>query len=345
MRIIVATTHTIPVYSGGWTTPLDLLGQDHQAMYVIRKYKLSTKTYEGIKCVGVGATGVLSVPWKRGDRHRHRLIQWLFRRSLKKHFGKFNADFVLCLDPEAGYSAMYSGLPYAMRFHSKLQPEHLGPDFAALIKNAVFATACPATHIPDIEVLAHNQDLSRFEFTESPTAERALLLTSIDSIHEPELFIEGVMLSKTMKGDIVGTGEDRDHIAALCRKTKGRVRCLPPVPRLKVPELLRNYQVGIATVQEISPVVYQMKVNAYMAAGLYTLAKPWTHIVAETPELVGSFTTAQDMADCLDYLSENWLETLETRRKARDWIHKHYSVEIPRRRFNEILSEKFPSGN
>lgn len=279
------------------------------------------------------------------EKYRHALVQKLFRNTLKKHFHEFQADFVLCLDPEAGYAAMESGLPYAMRFHSKLSNDDRRPPFDELMKKAAFATACPATHIPDIEILAHNQDLSRFKFTESRSAERALLLTSIDSIHEPELFIHGVMLSKTMKGDIAGTGEDQKKIAAICRKTGGRVRCLPPVPRLKVPELLSNYQVGVATVKKVSPIIYQMKVNAYMAAGLYTLAKPWTHIVAEAPEFVCSFTTAQDMADCLDYLSENWLETLEIRRKARHWIHKHYSVEIPRKRFNEILSEKFPSGN
>jgi len=341
VRIIVATTHTIPAYSGGWTTPLDLFGEDHQAMYVIRKHRLGTKQIEGIKCVGVGVTGALAAPWKLGNQTRYRLIQWLFRKALKKHYKKFNADFILCLDPEAGYSAMYSDLPYAMRFHSRLNPEHRGSDFGKLMENAVFKIAGPTTYVPGTIPLAHNQDLSRFTFTESPRAERALLLTSIDSIHEPELFIEGVMLSKTMKGDIVGTGEDREKIVDLCKKTNGRVRCLPPVPRLKVPELLNNYQVGIATVKEISPIVYQMKVNAYMAAGLYTLAKPWTHIATEAPDIIGIFTTAQDMADHLDYLSENWLETLATRRQARDWIHDHYSVEIPRKRFNEILKETF----
>lgn len=345
MRIIVATTHTIPFYSGGWTTPLDLFGQDHQAMYVIRKHKIGVKTLEGIKCVGVGASGKLGSPWQRADRYRFWLIQKLFQESLKKHFCKFKADFILCLDPEAGYAAMQANLPFALRFHSKLERAHLGPDFSTLMGTALFATACPATHIPNVEILAHNQDLSRFEYLENPSAERAILLTSIDAIHEPELFIEGVMLSKTMKGDIVGTGEDRDKISALCRETGGRVRCLPPVPRLKVPELLSNYQVGVATVKEISPIVYQMKVNAYMAAGLYTLAKPWTHIASEAPELIGTFTTAQDMADRLDYLSENWGETLEVRRKARDWIHEHYSVEIPRKRFNEILKNRFPQAN
>ncbi len=341
MRIIVATTYTMPAYSGGWTTPLDLFGKDHQAMYVIRNCRSGLRKIEGVRYVGVGAVGSLSKPWNIAEKYRHALIQRLFRNTLKKYFYEFQADFVLCLDPEAGYSAMYSGLPYAMRFHSKLSDDDQKPPFDDLMRSAIFATAGPTTHVPDLEILAHSQDLSRFIYSESPSAERAILLTSIDSVHEPELFIEGIMLSKTMKGDIVGTGESRKKIAALCNKTGERVRCLSPVPRLKVPELLSKYQVGIATVQEISPIVYQMKVNAYMAAGLYTLAKPWTHIAHEAPELIGIFTTAKDIADHLDYLTDNWTETLETRRKARDWIHKHYSVELPRKRFNEILSEKF----
>ncbi|MEA3266612.1 MAG: hypothetical protein U9P42_06690, partial [Candidatus Fermentibacteria bacterium] len=251
----------------------------------------------------------------------------------------------LCLDPEAGYAAAEAGLPYAMRFHSSAGDEVTKPEFAGLLENSIFSISCPTSSIPGVEVVPHNQDLSRFKYMESSSAERALLLTSIDSIHEPELFIEGVMLSKTMKGDIVGTGEDRDKIVDLCKKTGGRVRCLPPVPRLKVPELLSSYQIGIATVKEISPIVYQMKVNAYMAAGLYTLAKPWTHIATEAPDLIGVFTSARDMADQLDYLSENWSETLTARRHARDWIHEHYAVEIPRKRFNEILRKEFSSQN
>jgi len=342
MRILVATTYTIPAYSGGWTTPLDLFGDEHQAMYVVRNHHAGTSIIEGIRCVGVGAIGRFAVPWNRAEKYRHALVQRLFRNALKRHFHKFRADFVLCLDPEAGYAAMHAGLPYAMRFHSKLSRTDQNPPFDELMNNAIFAISGPSTQAPpDVELIPHNQDLSRFTYLESPSAERAILLTSIDSIHEPELFIEGVMLSKRMKGDIVGTGEDRKKISALCRKTGGRVRCLSPVPRLKVPELLNNYQVGVATVRNISPIVYQMKVNAYMASGLYTLVKFWTHIALEAPDLVGTFITARELADQLDYLSDNWLDTLGIRRKALAWIHENYSVEIPRKRFREILNEKF----
>jgi hypothetical protein len=341
MRILVATTFTIPAFSGGWTTPLDLFGNEHQSMYVVRNHKLGTRVVEGIKCVGTGAVGGFSRPWKISEKYRHAFVQRLFRNALKQNFQSFKADFVLCLDPEAGFAAMHSGLPYAMRFHSQLSPEDRKPPFDDLMRNALFAVSCPQTNVPDTIVVPHNQDLSRFTYRESPKAEKALLLTSIDSIHEPELFIEGVVLSKKMKGDIVGTGEDRKKIAKLCSRTSGKVRCLSPVPRLSVPELLGSYQIGVATVKKVSPIIYQMKVNAYMASGLYTLAKPWTHIVSEAPDLVSSFVTAREMADCLDYLSENWSETLTARRKAREWINEHYSVEIPRKIFREILDNTF----
>lgn len=341
MRILVATTYTIPAYSGGWTTPLDLFGNEHQAMYVVRNHRAGVRTIEGIRCVGVGSTGRFAKPWNLAEKYRHALVQRLFRNALKKYFHKFRADFVLCLDPEAGYAAMHSGLPYAMRIHSKVSPQSQNPFFDELLSNAIFNSACPSTQVPGVEVIPHNQDLSRFTYLESASAERALLLTSINSVREPGLFIEGVMLSKKMKGDIVGTGEDRRKIATVCRKTGGRVRCLQPVPRLKIPELLQNYQVGVATIKPIVPIHYQMKVNAYMASGLFTLAKPWTHIAVEAPDLVRTFITAGELAEHLDYLSDNWLETLEIRRRARDWIHENYSVEIPRKRFREILSEKF----
>ncbi|MCP4647329.1 MAG: glycosyltransferase family 4 protein, partial [bacterium] len=315
---------------GGWTTPLDLFGYEHQTMYVVRNHRAGSRVIEGVKCVGVGATGNLSLPWAKNEKYRHALVQKLFRMALTKQFKHFVADFVLCLDPEAGYAAMESGLPYAMRFHSPAGDEVNTPQFARLLENAIFNIAGPTTFIPGVEEIPHNQDLSRFNYVESPSAERAILLTSINQFREPDLFIEGVMLSKSIRGDIVGTGEDRKRIASICKKTGGRVRCLPPVPRLKVPALLNNYQIGVATVKKV-PIHYQMKVNGYMASGLFTVTKPWTHIAVEAPHLVRSFTTAEELAEQLNYLSENWLETLEIRRNAREWVSRNYSVEIPRK--------------
>ena len=76
--------------------------------------------------------------------------------------------------------------------------------------------------------------------------------------------------------------------------------------------------------------------------GLFTLAKPWTHIAVEAPELVRTFETAEELAAQLDWTESNWVGTLETRRKAREWVHRNYSVDIPRKIFRDILSEAFP---
>lgn len=336
MRILVATTSTIPAFSGGWTTPLDLFGNEHEAMYLIRDFPPGERTIEGIKVAGVLPGSSLAGPF---DRFRNGAARRLFRAKMGKYYKSFRADFVLCLDSDAGFQALYAGLPYALRFHAP-EPSLTAERLNRLLSGALFATASPLVYVPGVEVLPHNQDLSRFTYTEHPAAERAVLLTTINPFREPELFIEGVMLSKNMKGDIVGTGEHTDRVDSMCERTGGRVRRLPPVPRLGVPALLRNYQVGVATIKKV-PLHYQMKVNAYISSGLFTLAKPWTHIAVEAPELVRTFTTAEELASQLDYLEENWGETLETRRAANRWIHENYSVEIPRKRFREILANTF----
>ncbi len=341
MRILVATTSTIPAYSGGWTTPLDLFGDEHQAMYVVRDLDRGSRTIEGVKCVGVRGTRIIPEQLPCSGRIENALLHRLFSRSIEKHFKQFRADFVLCLDYLAGYAAKDTGIPYAMRFHSNPGQETETLKFKELVSKALFATACPFTYIPKIEVIPHNQDLSRFIYNESDSAERAVLLTTINDFREPDIFIDGIMMSKKMEGDIVGTGTDTDikRIKDLCANTNGRVRCIDPVPRLMIPELLRNYQVGVAIIKKVVPVHYQMKVNAYMASGLFTLVNPWTHIAVEAPTFVGQFSTVKELAVHFDNLSENWLETLEIRREALKWILESYSVEIPRKRFREILDE------
>ncbi len=342
MRIIVATTYTLPGYSGGWTTPLDLFGDEHRAMYVIRNAPRRRRTVEGVPVAGVGVRGLLSLSWKKAERLRRAAAEHLFRRTIERCFDDFQADFVLCLDEKAGSAALGAGLPYVLRFHSKVSRESQGPLFRKVMKGAVFAITGPTTQVEGIREIPHNQDLSRFRYHESPRAERAILLTVINSVHEPEVFVEGVMKSQTMCGDIVGDGPLRPRIQQMCRQTGGRVRCLPPVFRLQVPQLLDEYQIGVATGLKIMPVWYQMKVNAYMASGLYTITRPWTHVAVEAPDLVSTFHSPGELGRHLDRVSRNWEETLPVRRQARDWIHRNYSVEIPRRMFRQLLREHFP---
>lgn len=206
MRILIASTHTIPAFSGGWTTPLDLLGNDHQAMYVIRNYPVVSRTIEGVRVAGVGVSPILGKRWKHFEKYRVAAVKKLYRQALLREFHNFKGDFVLCLDPEAGLMCQSTGLPFAMRFHTTVEPGLGQERLSALLSDALFSTACQRTNVPGVEVLPHNQDLSRFRYSEHPAAERAILLTGLNPVREPELFIEGIMSSEKMKGDIVGAG-------------------------------------------------------------------------------------------------------------------------------------------
>ncbi|MBD3369582.1 hypothetical protein GF402_04375 [Candidatus Fermentibacteria bacterium] len=341
MRILIASSGTIPGYSGGWTTALDLLGEEHEAMYLIASARTGLHEMEGVPYLGLGlggvGDGIAFIP-RRLTRMLRKLVTPM---AIRWAFKKFDAHFVMCLDEAMGFRVRAMGLPYAMRFHRKIDPWVVGHPLKKLLEDALFATATPGADVPDVEVIPHNQDLSRFSFAPPARPEKALLLTCINDVHQPELFIEGVCLSRSMKGDIVGTGPTRKRIERICKATAGRVRVLDPIPRLRVGELSGQYQVGVATIIRRDKVVYQLKVNMYLACGMHTLVKPYTHIVQEAPELVDTFSNARELADRLDYVADNWKQLEPRRKRAREWVMENYSVEIPRKRFREILRETF----
>ncbi|RKZ05908.1 hypothetical protein DRQ25_15120 [Candidatus Fermentibacteria bacterium] len=341
MRILVASSGTIPGYSGGWSTTLDLLGDKHESMYLISSAKAGLHSIEGVKYLGLGlghSPGCFSIIPGRLTGLLRRIIapsaiRWAFRR--------FDADFIICLDELMGFSALKAGLPYSMRFHRKVDDSIIGVPLEKLLRGALFSTACQGTDVPGVEVLPHNQDISRFQFSAAARPERALLLTCINEAHEPDFFIEGICRSRSMKGDIIGTGPLRKRIEKSCQSTGERVRCLKPIPRLQLGRLSGQYQIGVATLIDRGKVEYQMKVNMYLACGMHTLVKPWTHIVTEAPELVDTFSTPGELADRLDEIESRWQELEPRRLQGREWVEQNCSVEIPRKRFGEILRETF----
>jgi glycosyltransferase involved in cell wall biosynthesis len=345
MRILIASTGTIPGYSGGWTTTLDLLGEKHESMYVISDVKPGLHSMEGVKYLGLGLGRVDGKSTLLPYRLANLLRKTLTPSAVKLVFRKFKADFVMCLDETMGFSVQRTGLPYAMRFHTKINPSIIGTPLEKLISGALFSTACKGSDVPGVEMIPHNQDLSRFSFSPAAKPERALLLTSINEVHEPDLFIEGICLSKNMKGDIIGTGPSRNRIKKVCLGTGGRVRLLDPVPRLQTGQLSGKYQVGVATIIRRDKIVYQMKVNMYLACGMHAIVKPYTNIAKEAPELVDTFSSPGELADRLDETEENWRELEPRRRKAREWVLENYSVEISRKRFREILRKTFSDHN
>ncbi len=341
MRILIASSSTIPGYSGGWTTTLDMLGDRHEAMYLIVETQPGIHSMEGVEYLGLGlAKKRKFVPPVRLILLLRKVISPL---ALKWTFRRFNADFVLCLDEDIGFSAKKTGLPYAMRFHTRIDPGVNNKKIEGLLKGALFSTVCHGASIPGVEEILHNQDLSRFNYAPAVKPERVLLLTCINDIHEPDLFVEGISLSKSLRGDIIGTGPAKKRIEKVCRQTGGRVRVLDPVPRLKLGQLSGQYQIGVATLKSYAKSVYQMKVNMYLACGMHTVVKPFTHIAKEAPELVDIFSTPRELADRLDEITGRWRELEERRKKAREWVMENYSVEKPRAKFEKILKHTFPN--
>jgi hypothetical protein len=338
MRILVATSSTIPGYSGGWTTTLDLLGEDHEPAYLIVGARPGMHSMEGVRFLGLGIVeNRSSNPGRRLAGFARRMLT---PPAMKWAFRHFRADLVLCLDEVTGFAALRAGLPYAMRFHNQVSEVVLGAPLDKLLKGALFATACQGSEVPGVEVLPHNQDLSRFEFAPAARPERALLLTCMNEEHEPHVFIEGVVRSRGMTGDIIGTGPLRKSVERMCRATGGRVRCLDPVPRLDLGRLSGLYQAGVATLVDRPGInKYQMKINMYLACGMHALVKPFSHIVREAPEFVHTFSDPGELALRLDWVQSEWTGLEEKRIRARDWVMRNCSVDIPRRRFKELLAE------
>lgn len=340
VRILVVSSATIPGFSGGWSTPLDVFGDSHNPMYLISYCRPGLRRFEGVPYLGLGLSGRrFEHPFL--ERIRCKIERELVPLGIKWCFRHFKADIVICLDELAGFAAMKTGLPFAMRFHSNTAPETGGGQLERLLSRALFSTATNGITIPGTVTLLHTEDISRYAFAPPTMPRKAILLCVLNEEHRPQDFIEGVMASRSMTGDIVGTGPLKDIVGKLCEETDGRVRLLPPMPRLRLGEISGRYQVGVATLAPRESLVYQMKVATYMACGMHVIASKWTDTVHKVPHLLDVYTDPNDLARKLDLVQENWMSLEDRRRAALHWVKENYSIEIPRRVFNDLLEKHF----
>lgn len=343
MRILVASSATIPGFSGGWSTPLDLFGDGHSPMYLISYCRPGLRRFEGVPYLGLGLSGRrLEHPFI--ERIRCKAERELVPLGVEWCFRRFKADLVICLDELAGFAAMKTGRPFAMRFHANPAPGTGKVELERLMNRALFSTACNGTTIPGAVTLLHTEDISRYAFAPPARPEKALLLCVLNEEHRPQDFIEGVMASRSMTGDIVGTGPLKGLVGKLCEATGGRVRLLPPLPRLRLGEISGRYQVGVATLAPRDSLVYQMKVITYMACGMHVIASRWTDTAHKVPHLLDVYSNPGDLAKKLDSLQDNWAGLEERRLAGLEWANRNYSISIPRKVFNDLLAGSFPGG-
>jgi hypothetical protein len=295
---------------------------------------------EGVPILGLGLlTRRLRNPLL--ERIRCKVERELVPEALKRCFKRFRADFIMCLDENAGFTALRTGLPYVMRFHQRVDPGTNPSQLEHLIENSVFSTASQSTDVPGAIVLPHYEDMSRYRFSKAVKPERALLFSVLNRERSPWDFVDGVMGSRSMKGDIIGTGPLNGEMGRLCAATGGRVRLLPPLPRLRTGEISGKYQVGVATLAPRPKPLYQMKINTYMSCGLHLVVNQWTEAAREIPDLLDIYESPAELSAILDTIQESWRSLEDRRRSARSWVMENHSIEIPRRLFNDLLRKHF----
>lgn len=340
MRILVATWHAVPGTSGGWATPLDLLQPEYDVSYAAALGREGVYELEGVRVAGLARALRVRDPQRRprtlAGRLAKRLSEQAFGRLISREVGRLRPRFVLCLDLLTARQCIARGIPYALRIHTT--PHGTPPEeLARLLGGALFATACQSTAVPGVEILPHNVDLGRFRFTSHETATSAVMVSVLNDVRLPLLFVEGV-LGSSLKGTVIGDGPLRPQVEDACRASGGRLTCRGPELRTRLPESLGQFQIGVACYREVAS-IYQMKVPEYQAAGLYPLVMPWNHLAQEAPDLCGIFRNAGELSSELDRAAEHWGETLETRRRGREYALAHYDVAPARVRFREILRE------
>lgn len=336
MKILVATYHTLPGYSGGWATPLDLLEKDYDVRYVVAKGREGYYSLEDIPVYGLRRFFRNNPVSGLKGRLSKKLSETVFGLTIRREFRVFQPDFVLCLDMLSARRCISLRLPYALRIHTQPITTPLS-EINRLLKGALFATLCPSVSVPGVEVLPHTENLDRFTYIEHPSAKEVVLVSSLDSIRRPMLFIEGVMKS-SLKGTIVGDGPLRKEVENACKDSGGKLTYHEPVLRTELPAFLNRFQIGVACYGKVQE-IYQMKVPEYQASGIFPLLMPWTHLALEAPELAGIFETPEELAACIDDTAKHWHDTLDIRRKGRDFAFKHYHVAQAKKRFREILKE------
>lgn len=335
MRFLVSSWFIRPGVSGGWTTVADLLLPAHGMAFIGAAVPAGMRSCEGVQVTGLSAAARMIRRWPALNRIKESLQRKAHARETRAAFTACGADIVLCTDERAALGASDAGLPYAIRYHSRpgLLPAGTRDCLAA---SALFVTGAQpgfpgAIHLP------HSIDLDRFRYAEPPDAEAALLTTSLVEAERPDIFVEGVSMSG-LRGTVAGDGPLRDKISEMCRRTGGRVRLIPPVPRLELPGLLSDHQIGVACLEEGWHTTYQMKVAEYQAAGLFPAVQPWSELAMTAPGLTRTFRTPAELALLLDDLAVNWASTLEVRRRNREYAYARHHVRDARILFEEILA-------
>lgn len=255
MNILVISLDTIPAYSGGWTSNVDLLTKDHAIGFIsARNSPLNQTLIEGIP---VYPSEYSSAGLKKA-----------ILEVIKEY------DFCLCLGDRESLVCQELHVPYMTRYHTL--PFDGSLQTARQVKKDAFWTIENHPILPkDIVdmVIPHAINPDRYEacykfhLQENLTQVNFLMLATLNWVENPTDFINACKMAK-VNGTIVGDGEDRAEVELKCRFSHGYCNYLGARTHAELPEVLRNYNVGVSTLHPNSPNKYLLKSIEYAAAGL-----------------------------------------------------------------------------
>jgi hypothetical protein len=332
VKILIASFHTMPGISGGWTTPLDLLGPDHEVTYVVSRGRPGRYRLEGVEvnCAQLKLPMVTRPGRLAGYASRWNLLA--FRHVLRQIAASRRFDCLVCLETVSAICAQKVGLRYVLRLHD--YPD--AAQYERAKKNAVLVTSVDPS-VPGARYLPHAIDVSRYHYNDFAVARSAVLVAALDPATAPLTFVRAVAQSN-VPGTIYGDGSMRPAVARACRETTGKVTYAGPVQRLALDSIYQRHEIGIACINRArNP--YIMKISDYQACGLYPVVQQGTHLSLDRPDLCRVFRTEDELTEQINWVHEHWSALGPIRLANRAYVEKHYDVAEPRRLFYGWLSE------
>lgn len=331
MRVLVATMYTIPGRSGGWTTPLDLLGTDNEATYAVCRGRPGRYCLEGVEVLSpfVKLPPVFRPPIVA--RFVQKVNRWSYTQLLRKTVESREFDYLLCLEPWSAVCAQSLGYRYVLRFHDHPQDSALT---RRALSNAFLVTSVDPA-MKGAHYVPHAIDLSRYTYNDFPDARSAVLVAALDPATSPCTFVRGVGHSE-LPGVIYGDGSLRGDVRKACNKTGDRVRYAGPVTRLELNGIYAKHQVGVACInRKRNP--YIMKISEYQACGLFPVVQKGTHLSLDAPELCRVFESEEELTEQVNRVRREWKTLGSLRRANRAYVEEHYDVRKARRIYSELL--------
>lgn len=262
MRILIVSFDTIPGYSGGFTTNVDLISRDHELTWVTGRLPGNITHIEGMKT------------YKPDYSHG------AFKDFIK-HMFQEGYDFCLCLGDRESAICQELGIPYMTRYHTI--PFDSSLQLAYKVKKDAFWTIENHHILPkDLidTVIPHAIDPERYadcyqkHLETDYTQIRFVLLATLNWVEDPFTFIKACKQAK-VQGWIIGDGVLRQEVITRCALSRGYCTYIGAVSHADLPKRLLPFAVGVSTLSEKSPNKSLLKCIEYAAAGLTIIQPAW----------------------------------------------------------------------